>query len=135
MRRSLFVLASAIAVYAWAISPDEIVKHKKWMDDAQDLKEEIRDAASVKDSARAAIAAGQLVKICEQEVRFWTKTDQRVAQQLAKQNLAAALRTQAGAKSGDSAQLRSAFDGLESTCRACHDVHPEKSFHEKGDAP
>jgi cytochrome c556 len=135
MMRILFAAAGATALYAAAISPHENEKHKQWMDQAQDLKEEVRDALGANAAAQAAAAAEKLVRISRQELRFWTKAEVPEAQQLAEAFHSAARQMETAAKAGDLVRTRQAFDQLQAGCRACHDLHPEKRLNRKGAGP
>jgi hypothetical protein len=46
---------------------DEEARHKKWMDAAQDLKDDLKDALDAKSSAKAEEPAAKLVRIGERE--------------------------------------------------------------------
>jgi cytochrome c556 len=124
----------ALLLIVLAISPQESARHKEWMDRAQDLKEEVRDALEAKAPAQAAPAARKLASIGRQELRFWANADIADAHQLAQRNLDAAREIEAGAKAGDLGRTRAAFDRLDATCKACHDLHPEKRLNAKGGA-
>jgi cytochrome c556 len=50
---------------------------------------------------------------------------------LAQKNRAAAEQTAAAAKAGHFDQALQAYGNLEATCRACHDLHPEKRLAKK----
>src|ERR1700683_1560573 len=101
MMKIVFVVAVGTALYASAISTQESERHKQWMDQAQDLKEDVRDALGADAVARVTPAAAKLVSVCRQEVRFWTKAELPEAQQLAKRNLTAARQMEIAAKAGD----------------------------------
>jgi hypothetical protein len=44
---------------------DDTEKHKEWMDEAQDLKEDLRDALQAKSRAKAAEPAARLIQFQE----------------------------------------------------------------------
>jgi hypothetical protein len=105
---------------------DDTAKHKEWMDEAQDLKEDLREALQAKSRAKAAEPAARLVQIGEQEEDYWRKAKLEDIVKLAQKNLEAARDVAAAAKDGYFDEALLAFGRLEATCRACHDVHPEK---------
>jgi hypothetical protein len=120
-----------LIVAALAISPEESAKHKQWMDYAQDLKEDVRDAIEANAPERATTPTDKLVSICQQEVTFWTKAELPDVRQRAEQNLAVAQQMGAAAKASDLARTKAAFHRLEESCKACHDLHPEKRLNGK----
>lgn len=131
MRGLLAVFAGAM-VYASTITPQERASHKRWMDDAQDLQEEIHGALEAKAPASATSAAAKLIGLGQQELRFCNKAGLSDARRLAEDNLDAARRIESAAKAGDLPRLKESFGLLQSSCRACHDLHPEKRLSAKG---
>lgn len=105
---------------------DDIAKHKGWMDQAQELKDDLKDALDSKAWQKAALQAEELAKLGAREEAYWTRAKQADAVQLAKQNLDASRRIRAAAKSGNADVALQAYSELEATCRQCHDLHPEK---------
>jgi len=57
---------------------------------------------------------------------YWKKAGQKDALGLARQFRAASLRIEAAAKAARFDQALQAYGNLAATCRACHDLHPEK---------
>ena len=123
MRRlSLLLLAS----WCLAIVPDGTSRHKEWMDTAQDVKDDLKDALDAKLGPKAVEDAAKLAEIGKQEETYWKKAGQMDAIGLAQKNRAAALQIVAAAKAGHFDKALQAYGDLEATCRACHDLHPEK---------
>ena len=114
------------AFLSCAVAADEAGRHKEWMDTAQDLKDELKDALDAESSAKAVEPAEKLVKIGEQEEQYWQKARLEDAVKLAQKNLAASRAIVAAARDGQFDRALQAYGVLESTCRACHDLHPEK---------
>lgn len=108
-----------------AISDDEIAKHKQWMDDAQDWKEEIRELLSAGPASDVSGPARQLVAACEREVEFWTRAGIDEAVVLAGKNLRAARALQSG-------RSLKALAELDAGCRDCHDMHFERRLRGAG---
>ena len=119
---SLIAISAAMA----SVTSGDVARHKAWMDTSQDLKDEIRDALSAQSGAKAAHSAQKLTNILRQEEQYWINAKQSDAAKLARQNLAESRQIAAWAKSGDLNQALRAFNKLEETCSACHDLHPEK---------
>jgi hypothetical protein len=105
---------------------DDAARHKEWMDQAQDLKEDLRDALNAKSREKASEPAAKLVQIGEQEETYWKKAELDDIVKLAQQKLAAAREVAAAAKNGSFDEALLAFGRLETTSRTCHDAHPEK---------
>ena len=123
MRRiSLLLLAS----WCLAMTPDEVSRHKEWMDTAQDGKDDLKDALDAKRAAKAVEDAAKLAAIGKQEEAYWRKAGQKDALGLAQKNRAAAREIGSSAKAGQFDKALQAYGDLEATCRACHDLHPEK---------
>ena len=108
------------------MTPDEVSRHKEWMDTAQDGKDDLKDALDAKRAAKAVEDAAKLAAIGKQEEAYWKKAGQRDALDLARKNRAAAEQIAAAAQAGRFDQALQAYGNLEATCRACHDLHPEK---------
>jgi 5'-deoxynucleotidase YfbR-like HD superfamily hydrolase len=105
---------------------DDKTRHKEWMDRAQELKDDLRDALDAKAGQKAAKYADELSKTGAQEETYWRKAKQDEAVKLAKENLAASKYISAAAKIGNFDQALQAYSKLDATCRGCHDLHPEK---------
>jgi hypothetical protein len=101
-------------------------RHKEWMDAAQDIKDELKDALDVRLGPKAVASARKLAAIGKQEEAYWKEARQPDVLDLARKNRAAAERIGAEAKGSRFDQALRAYGDLETTCRACHDLHPEK---------
>jgi len=115
-----------LLAFCCAVAADEAARHKEWMDKAQDLKYDLKDALDAKSSQKAAEPAEKLVKLGEQEEEYWTKAKLEDALNLARQSLAASRAVAAAAKDGQFDRALQAYAELETSCRACHDLHFEK---------
>jgi cytochrome c556 len=120
-KATLFLLA-----FCCAMGADEAARHKEWMDAAQDLTYDLKDALDGKSSEKAAAPAEKLVELGEQEEEYWTKAKLEDAVKLARQNLAASRAVAAAAKDGQFDRALQAYAELETSCRSCHDLHFEK---------
>ena len=123
--KSLPTLLVLVAV-CFALVADDTSRHKEWMDQAQELKDDLKDALDAKTWQKAAACADELAKFADREEAYWKKAKQEDAVKLAKENLAASKQISAAAKSGNAGQALEAYSRLEATCRGCHDLHPEK---------
>jgi len=108
------------------MAPDDAARHREWMDTAQDMKDDLKDALDAKLVPKVLEHAVKLAKIGRQEEAYWKKAGQKDAIDLARKNRAAAEQIAAAAKAGRFDQAFQAYGDLEATCRACHDLHPEK---------
>jgi len=115
------------------MAPDDAARHKEWMDTAQDVKDDLKDALVAKLAPKAIEQAAKLAGIGKQEEAYWKKAGQKDAIDLARTNRAAAEQIAAAVKAGRFDQAIQAYGDLEATCRACHDLHPEKRL--VGNAP
>jgi cytochrome c556 len=122
MRKATLVLLA----FGCAMAEDEAARHKEWMDTAQDLTYDLKDALDAKSSERAAEPTEKLVKLGEREEEYWTKAKLHDAVKLARQNLAASRAVAAAAKDGQFDRALQAYAELQTSCRSCHDLHFEK---------
>ena len=91
---------------------DDVSRHKKAMDQAQEWKDDLKDALDAKAAA--------------QEASLWKKAKQDDALKLANENLEESRQILTSVKAGSFDQALQTYGRLEATCRACHDLHPEK---------
>jgi hypothetical protein len=120
MRKLTLILLAACCLAA------EAQRHKEWMDAAQDIKDDLKDALDAKLAAKVVQSAATLTAIGGREEAYWRKARQPDALSLARKNRAASERIAAAAKAARFDQALLAYGELEATCRACHDLHPEK---------
>jgi hypothetical protein len=120
------IIAFLIVAVGFSQTADDIAKHKEWMDQAQELKDRLKDALDSKTWQKAAQCAGELAKTGAREEAYWKRAKQADAVNLAKENLDASKQISAAAKSGYVDLALQAYSKLEAICRACHDLHPEK---------
>ena len=62
-----------------AIGPDDVSRHKEWMDTAQDVKDDLKDALDAKLAPKAVEDAAKLAGIGKQEEALWKKAGQQDA--------------------------------------------------------
>jgi cytochrome c556 len=117
-----------VLLTAWCLAgrSNDAARHKEWMDAAQDVKDDLKDALDAKLAPKAVECAGKLTGTAKQEEAYWKKAGQKDALGLARQFRAASLRIEAAAKAARFDQALQAYGNLAATCRACHDLHPEK---------
>jgi hypothetical protein len=106
----------------------ELDAHKAWMDDAQDKKDDVREALAAKDATKLSAAAADIEKLTLQEQQFWARTSIAQAKELAAKNLGEAKEMLNAAKAGRFSEAGNAFGRLEKTCSSCHDQHFEKGL-------
>ncbi len=117
----------SLALFAGAtFSSAELEDHRKWMDDAQDRKDDIREALAAKDRAKLEVGVKAIEALTVREQAFWARTSIQQAKDLAVKNRAEALDLLRSAKASRFADAEKAFAQLEKTCTACHDLHFEK---------
>jgi len=121
-----FVILPFISLLLLAAADDERAQHKARMNTAQDVKDDLKDALDGKSREKALEPAETLVKLAEQEEAYWQKTKLDDAVKLAQQNLANSRAIVGAVKEEHFDKAVQAFGDLEKTCRACHDLHPEK---------
>jgi len=120
------VLLLALLATAPNRAADDVARHKESMDQAQEWKDDLKDALEAKARTKAVELAEKLAKAGAQEASYWKAAKQDDVFKLATDNLEAARRIALSAKAGKFDQALQAYDRLEITCRACHDLHPEK---------
>lgn len=122
----LGLAAALLAFAASTVTGAEVAAHKARMDDAQDVQYDLKDGLDAKDAAKAGKAASDLGKLLAFEDAYWRKTGLADAEALSVKASAAnqAIAVAAGAGRWDDAGK--AYGDLQSACRSCHDLHPEK---------
>lgn len=106
----------------------ELDAHKAWMDDAQDKKDDIREALAAKDQKKLMTAALEIDKLTEQEQKFWGRTSIEPAKQLAAKNRGESKEMLEAARNAQFDRADAAFARLERTCSSCHELHFEKEL-------
>jgi hypothetical protein len=119
-------LLVALLALATAEAADYTARHKQSMDQSQEWKDDLKDALDAKAGAKAAELARKLAKSGAQETAYGKRAGQEDALKLAADNLEASRQVELAAKAGQFEQANQAYGRLEATCRACHDLHPEK---------
>jgi hypothetical protein len=132
--KTRFFIAFVLSL-SLAISAESVAQHKKRMDAAQELKDDLRDAIDAKSQAKALGIVQKLVKSGEAEQQYWKNAKIDAALALADQNLSASRQIAAAVKAGDYERANGAFSDLEKACRSCHDLHPEKKIAADSKAP
>ena len=106
----------------------ELAAHKAWMDDAQDKKDDVREALAAKDAKKLVVAAVDMEKLTEREAQFWARTKIAQAKEIASRNRDEAKEMLAAARAREFSPAGDAFARLEKTCSSCHDLHFEKQM-------
>ena len=68
-RLSLLLIAS----WCLAMAPDDVARHKEWMDSAQDAKDDLKDALDAKLAPKVVEDAAKLAGLGKQEEAYWKK--------------------------------------------------------------
>lgn len=123
MKQPLALLLVAGVAWSSAVTSQT---HKQWMDEAQELKEEIGESLEANAVDRAGSSAAKLTRVAEREVRVWKGAEFADIRLLAEENLALARRLTAAVTRRDLAGSRESLHQLEASCRGCHDLHPER---------
>jgi len=123
MRRLSLLLLASLCL---AVAADDTARHKEWMDTAQDVKDDLKEALDAKIGPKVIENAEKLAGIGKQEAEYWKKAGQKDAIDLAQKNRAAAEQIAAAARAGNFDKALQSYGNLEATCGACHDLHPEK---------
>jgi len=105
----------------------ELQDHRNWMDDAQDKKEDLREALAAKDARKLLAAAQATDALTAKELAFWARTEIKQAQELAAKNREESRELVRAATASRLDSAGAAFASLERTCSSCHDLHFEKN--------
>lgn len=100
--------------------------HKKWMNDASDLQEELRDELQSTDGAKAAAAATKIEALMARTQTYWAGKRMEDVVKLAQDSRTYAKQVATAAKAGHLDEAKTAFGKMNDTCNVCHDLHPEK---------
>ena len=131
MTITTLIVAALTLSLASQFTQAELDAHKAWMDDAQDKKDDVREALAAKDANKLTAAAIEIEKLTDQEQKFWARTDILKAKELAATNRAEAKEMLQAARSAKFDAAGATFARLEKTCSSCHDLHFEKSLQAK----
>jgi hypothetical protein len=125
MRRFLLVAPVGLALFIPAFLSAQNEHLIQRMDDAQDAKDDLRDAVKAKDAAKAIAAVDKITGILQETKNFWA--DQKMADvvKMADDALAAAGEVKEAARAGNMDDAPAAYKKLDTACQQCHDVHPE----------
>lgn len=120
------LLVVLLALAAACAAGGDAYDRKQAMDQAQEWKDDLKDALDAREGPKAAGLARKLATAGAREAASWKSAGQEDARKLAVENLAASRQVAQAARAGRFQQANQAYGRLESTCRACHDLHPEK---------
>ncbi len=124
--RPLLHLVLSAILFAATFSPAELDAHRKWMDDAQERKDDLREALVAKDAAKLQEAAIAIEALTAREQEFWARTTLKLAQEFAVKNRGEARELIRAAQAGRFEEAAKILGSLDKTCSACHDQHFEK---------
>jgi len=120
-----FLLLPTLLLAA-TFSTADLDAHRKWMDDAQDKKDDIRAALDAKDIPALQTATKALEELTAREQAFWARTSLKQAQEIAAKNRNEARELVQAAKAARVEDSAKVFASVEKTCSSCHDLHFEK---------
>lgn len=131
---AVLVCAAPLSLQAQGIAPKKTTTrkapsaamHKKWMDDASDLQEELRDALKSKAGAKAATTALKIETLMARTQTYWASKKASDVVKLAQESRTLAKQVATAAKAGKIDEANDAFTKMNSNCNVCHDLHPEK---------
>ncbi len=106
----------------------ELEAHRNWMDDAQERREEVREALPSKDQKKLLEGAKALEQLTVREEAFWARTNLKEARQIASLNRSQAKELLQSAQAGRFEVAQRVLTKLERTCASCHDLHFEKEL-------
>jgi len=100
--------------------------HKGWMNDAADAQEDFREAIAAKNGKAAADALTKIERLMAQTEAYWAAKKMSDGVKLTRATRAQATEGIAAAKTNQLAKAADAFDLMNGTCNACHELHLEK---------
>lgn len=100
--------------------------HTKWMDDAAELQEDLKDALKAKSGPKAATAAVKIAGLMAQTQAYWAAKKESDIVKLAQESQGFARQVAAAARAGKLDDASAAATRMDATCSACHELHPEK---------
>jgi hypothetical protein len=124
--KTKLVLVPFVGLLLAAAAQDEAARHKERMDTAQEVKDDLKEALDTKSREKAAEPAEKLVQFGEQEEEYWKQAKLEREVKLTQQGISASRAIAAAVKAEHFDEAVKAYEELESTCRACHDLHPQK---------
>jgi nitrate/TMAO reductase-like tetraheme cytochrome c subunit len=104
----------------------EAGKYRDRMVQVQDLQYDLSDAITQKSSGKAIEASEKIRVLLQEDLDYWIKQkiDDAIGYGKSSVNYSSALAEDA--KKQDFAAAMATYNKLQSTCRSCHDAHPEK---------
>ena len=109
-----------------SLGQDAAPKYLKWMDAAQELKDEIRDALEAKAGAKAASGAQKMAGILQDTEKYWASVKISEAVRMTQETLTVVKDLATFAKAGKMPEATAAFLKMEKSCQMCHDSHFDK---------
>jgi hypothetical protein len=122
---AVFVAAGAASAADVLLQPYEVMEHRRRMVDAGGLEADLKAALDAAALPKAAGAGEKLSRVLGREIRYWEKAGLPDALGLARRNIASASAVAASARAGRLEAARADFAEMQTTCVACHELHPE----------
>ena len=126
MYRKLLVtplIGAALAIPTVIYAQNDEWRQK--MEDAQEAKDDLMGAVKDKSGPKAAEATAKISKILQESKAFWAEQKMDDIVKTADDSIAAANDMTRIAASGKMDTAKAAFDKINVSCSACHDLHPE----------
>jgi hypothetical protein len=120
---SVAILLLSIGMYA---QTREAAAYRARMDQAQDIKDNLRDAIDRRNSAKAVRLSNQLKVLLKQDEQYWEGRQLDDAISLGKASVALSSEISASARQRDFDGTLASYNRLQRVCSSCHDAHPEK---------
>lgn len=100
--------------------------HKTWMNDAADAQEDFREAIAAKNAKAALTALTKIEGLMARTEAYWAARKRADGVKLTRTTRTNASEGIAAAKAGKLEEASAAFDRMNGTCNACHELHLEK---------
>lgn len=127
IRTTLLAAGAALSLSVAApLAQGDAAAHKAWMSDAADAQDELREALAAKALAKAEPPAAKLDELMGKTEQYWAGKHADDIVKLAQESRALAKQVVAAAKARSLTRANAAFEKMNKTCNACHDLHPEK---------
>jgi predicted nucleic acid-binding Zn ribbon protein len=127
IRTTLLAAGAAFSLtFAVPLAQGDAAAHKAWMSDAADAQDELREVLAAKAFAKAEAPAAKLEELMGKTEQYWAGKHADDIAKLAQESRALAKQVAVAAKARSATRASTAFEKMNKTCNACHDLHPEK---------
>lgn len=124
---TIVIIVTVLTLHAIALEEkSEAAKYRERMDQVQALQYELSDAITQKSSGKTIEASDKIRALLKEDLDYWTKQKIDDAIGYSKNSMNYSSELAEDAKKQNFAEAFAAYNKLQSTCRSCHDAHPEK---------